>query len=316
MFDEDAPIFEVGNLSAIQNDPPPFHSTNEGLEGGIGAQMTRNGLGSEVMPSLAPWLHSYSNPISADPTTRHRATEHRFPLNASLAVDYAHAMGNRAFGSREKRLSTGFSRPNSNNFASDSAPPGAHAAAQQQHTSSAHGGAHVGTHDHGSGIAHGVHNGTLLAEPISSASLNTPGGASPKGSRATIASSSAAIFAPSTSSSQFLPSDSLEAKTLAEHTSNPAGAPLASVKWTPLSDQEINPLSLSYKDIWADLLRYYHVPVPEAKLPPKTATSSSTHSNNAASSHAHSSKANGNAHPIHHSHGGAHNATSHISSRS
>lgn len=317
MFDEDAPIFEVGSLASAQNDPSPFHSTNEGLESGIGAQMTRNGLGSEVMPSLAPWLHSASNPISVDPVKRHRATEQRFPLNASLAVDYVHSMGNRASGSREKRLSTSFARPNSNNFATDPAPLGAHGVGHQHHSSAINASTYIMAHQQGSGTNHAAHGGPLLAEPISSTSLNmTPASGTPKSARATIASSSAAIIAPSTSSSQFLPSDPLEAKNLAEHTSNPIGAPLARAKWTPLSDQEINPLSLSYKDIWADLLRYYHVPVPEAKLPPKTAPPSTSHSNNAASSQAHTSKANGGAHPTHHTHGGTHNTASHIPSRS
>jgi len=41
--------------------------------------------------------------------------------------------------------------------------------------------------------------------------------------------------------------------------------------WTPLTSSQINPLGITYKDMWAELLRYYHVPVPEAKIPPKTA---------------------------------------------
>lgn len=41
--------------------------------------------------------------------------------------------------------------------------------------------------------------------------------------------------------------------------------------WKPLTSQQLNPLDITYRDMWAELLRFYHVPVPEAKLPPKTA---------------------------------------------
>jgi hypothetical protein len=40
--------------------------------------------------------------------------------------------------------------------------------------------------------------------------------------------------------------------------------------WKPLTYDQVNPLNITYKDMWAELLRYYHVPVPEAKIPPKT----------------------------------------------
>ena len=39
--------------------------------------------------------------------------------------------------------------------------------------------------------------------------------------------------------------------------------------WRPLTDLEVNPRGITFKDMWAELLRYYHVPVPEAKIPPK-----------------------------------------------
>lgn len=48
-------------------------------------------------------------------------------------------------------------------------------------------------------------------------------------------------------------------------------APSTKRPWTPLTAAQINPLGITYKDMWAELLRYYHVPVPEAKIPPKTA---------------------------------------------
>lgn len=40
-------------------------------------------------------------------------------------------------------------------------------------------------------------------------------------------------------------------------------------QWKPLTDSQVNPKSITYRDMWAELLRYYHVPVPEAKIPPK-----------------------------------------------
>jgi hypothetical protein len=50
---------------------------------------------------------------------------------------------------------------------------------------------------------------------------------------------------------------------------NPS-APSSKKPWKPLTPSQLNPLGITYKDMWAELLRYYHVPVPEAKIPPKT----------------------------------------------
>lgn len=312
LFDEDTPIFELGpSAPTVSHDPSPFHSANGLLGGSLGMSSMRVGFGNHMMAPPVPGVHTRSNPPSTanasvtHPANRHHTIEHNFPLNASLTVEYAQSMGNRGSGSREKRASIGSAWPNAN--ASDSVPPSGSGA--------------VIHHPPSTGSAN---RGGVPQDALSGSKHSTQGalhggvGAHPSNARPAIASSSAAIFAPSANSSQFQAHYSVDSKTLAESNNIPFGGPLTRVKWTPLTDQEINPLSLSYKDVWADLLRYYHVPVPEAKLPPKTAAAPRSHSRNSSSStHHSSSKSNGNPHPVHHSHGGLNNAaSSHASSRS
>lgn len=109
-------------------------------------------------------------------------------------------------------------------------------------------------------------------------------------SRASIAASSAAIIAPSSYSRRdgvYYTNAALDA----------AEIPRTKPAWKPLTDQQVNPHLLTYRDMWAELLRYYHVPVPEAKLKPKqnslhssSGASHATKSSSSSSSHQKSSK--------------------------
>lgn len=320
-FDEDVPIFEIGSLAFASTDPSPFRSANGSFAGSLGATARKNELNPGLAPHHAGPFGSRSNPGSTtlnssttDPTTKYHTTEQRFQLNASVATDYLQVMGNRGSSTRDKRSASGSTKwPPSN--ASDSAPPGSSTTVAHHHSTPLVKDSHMSAHGKESGAPRPVRGSNLHESTFVSATGPTQL-SGPASGHHSIASSSAACFAPSITSSQFLPSAFGDSKTLAESTQVPAEAPRARVKWRPLTDQEINPLSLSYKDIWADLLRYYHVPVPEAKIPPKTAPISQAHPTGAHSSHHHASKMHGTTHSAHHTHSGRHNTTSHVLPRS